>query len=427
MFSFVVKLVLAAVFPVFGDEAYYYIWSLHPQLSYFDHPGVVSWLIWLGHNLVPAGTSLGLRSGFLLLSFFIPFIWIKILKLKEFSENQILGFLILLMLNPLLGAGSVLATPDTPLVFFWSLSYLCFLQLLETQKIRWYSFLGICLGLGFCAKYHIVLFVLSGLLYLILSKKYRLLKWHGVMFTVLLGALFCLPVFIWNAHHEWSSFLFQIQHGLGESGFEWSWPAGYVIAQLLIINPFILFVLFNNRNKNSDRVFSLSQLGFFLFSSFKGVVEGNWPLTSHLHSTANFEATKNPHFKKAIIYWAGFYVLMIAFFISPYSAAVKKNLINSSQLTDLYPLVEQYKPLYGASYQVAALLSWKTQQNVPKLGELSRIDFYDSLVESIPISDSFYALKYDYSEWPAKYKAYKKTRLQVFDNTGIELYQFTYE
>ena len=428
LFSGALKVLLAAFFPVFADEAYYYIWSLHPQLSYFDHPPMVSWLISLGHLILPSGQALSLRFSFLLLSFLTPLIWIKILRVKQFDDSQIFVFLCLLLLNPLLGPGSILATPDVPLVFFWSLSYLAFLKLDETHSLRWYALLGTFLGLGFCSKYHIVLFVLSGLLYLLISRKIMQLRPTGVLLTILLGGVFSSPVVIWNAQHEWSSFLFQINHGFGESGFTWAWPASYLVAQLVIINPIVVIALFKKSGQGIERIFSMSQLAFFFSSSFKSVVEGNWPLTSHLHSITNFTArlSKNS-FRYALIYWLIIYVLIIGFMLSPASHAVRKNLINSSQMTPLYDVVAKYEPLYGPSYQVSSLLTWKTGINIPKLGELSRLDFYDSLSESSPVAHDFYALKYDYSAWPDRYNHYKKTRLQVFDNTGIELYQFSYE
>ena len=288
--------------------------------------------------------------------------------------------------------------------------------------------LGISLGLGFCSKYHIVLFVLAGLISIILLKKYKQLSLIGVSLTLVIGGTFCLPVIIWNAQNEWKSFLFQINHGFGENEFSWAWPAGYLAAQTLAVNPFILWSLFKKGGMASDRVFSLSQLGFFFTSSFKSVVEGNWPLTSHLHSISN--ASVQLDRKKvsyAVFYWIIFYVLIAAFLFSNASFKVRKNLVNSAQLGEIYKLVDTYSPLYGPSYQVASLISWKTQKLVPKLRELSRHDFYDSLPESLPSEKQFYVLKNDYSGWPAEFDQYKKIKLQTFDNVGLELYQFIYE
>jgi len=424
---FAIKLVVATVFPVFADEAYYYIWSIHPQLSYFDHPGMVSWIIGLFHFVFPAGHAISLRIGFVLLSFLTSLIWLKILDRQNVSPQHQIYFFLLLLLNPLTGLGSVAATPDAPLVFFWSLSYFFFLQVLERKTLLSYAGLGLALGLGFCSKYHIVLFVLAGLVHLIAAKKFSVLRWQGVLLTVLIGATASLPVIAWNAQNEWQSFKFQIDHGFGEEEFSWAWPASYLVAQSLILNPFLLGHLFR-KPFSSDKTFSLTQLGFFFYSSFKSVVEGNWPLTSHLHVTSSsVQSVPHKTLNRAVYYWIGFYLLLGTFLFMEQSQKVRKNLINSSQLEDIYKLTETYQPLYGPSYQVASLISWKTQKLVPKLHLLSRHDFYDSLPESKPSASTFYVLKNDYSEWPQEYSHYKKIKLQSFDNVGLELYQFNHE
>ncbi len=41
------RLLLAVTTPLLPQEAYYWSWSLHPALSYFDHPPLVSWGIGL--------------------------------------------------------------------------------------------------------------------------------------------------------------------------------------------------------------------------------------------------------------------------------------------------------------------------------------------------------------------------------------------
>lgn len=389
---------------------------------------MVSWFIYFAHLFFPPDNPISLRLVFILSSFATSLVWIKILRLKNFNDSAILTWMILLSLNPLLGVGSILATPDTPLVLFWSLSFYSYLKILMNHRLTWYALLGLFLGLGFCSKYHIVLFVISGLIYLFLSKKVFSLRISGVLVTVIFGLLFSLPVLIWNSQNNWSSFLFQISHGFGESGFEWAWPAGYLVAQLIIVNPFVLYSLFKKTGDFTDKTFSFSQLTFFFISSFKSVVEGNWPLTSHLHSITHFFSFAGRRlFKFSVFYWLVFYCLIGAFLALPASQAVKKNLVNSSQLNDVFALVETHKPLYGPSYQFAALLSWKTQKNIPKLNGLSRHDFYDSLPESTPSAASFYVLKYDISDWPEKYKIYKKIKIQSFDNIGLALYQFTYE
>ena len=42
-----IKLVLAAIIPLSGDEAYFLVWARHPDFGYYDHPPMVGWLLHL--------------------------------------------------------------------------------------------------------------------------------------------------------------------------------------------------------------------------------------------------------------------------------------------------------------------------------------------------------------------------------------------
>lgn len=159
LFTLVIKILLASFIPLFSDEAYYWIWSKNMQLSYYDHPAMVAWLIKLGSVVFPFHNELSVRLFFIILSTATLWIWKKISEHNKISENTQLIILSLICLNPLLGIGSILATPDVPLIFFWSLSFLAFNRAIYTSNYKWYALLGISLGLGFCSKYHIVLHV----------------------------------------------------------------------------------------------------------------------------------------------------------------------------------------------------------------------------------------------------------------------------
>lgn len=389
---------------------------------------MVGWLIYISSHIFPDGSPLGVRFNFVFLSLLTSLIWMILLQKRHFSVSQIGIFMLLMNLNPLLGVGSIMATPDVPLIFFWSAAYFCFDRLFQSSRLEWYVGLGVALGLGFCSKYHIVLFVLAGLVVLTFEKRWRELKPVGVLLTVLTGAIFSLPVLIWNSQNGWSSFLFQLDHGFGEESFEWQWPVNYVLTQIMMMSPFLFYLLVAKVKSGEDRWFSWTQLGFFLTSSFKSVVEGNWPISSHLHIlAATLSHLTQKIVRYTVINWIILYSLIGVFLMTDASKKVRKNLVNSAQLGEIYKLVDQYQPLYGPSYQVASLVTWKTQKFVPKLNELSRTDFFDSLPESRPQEKEFYALKNDYSEWPRQYDRYKKIKLQSFDNVGLELYHFIYE
>ena len=43
--TLVIKLALAAGFPITGDEAFFYQWGVFPAWGYSDHPPMVGWLL----------------------------------------------------------------------------------------------------------------------------------------------------------------------------------------------------------------------------------------------------------------------------------------------------------------------------------------------------------------------------------------------
>ncbi len=425
---FLVKCVAAALIPIVADESYYYIWSLFPRFSYFDHPGMVSWLIYLGTFAIPAPNPLAIRLFFVIFSTATVYIWLLLLRKSNPTLNQQLLFLALFILNPLLGIGSIMATPDVPLVFFWSLAYFCFVKLLETQKTFWYSLLGISLGLGFCSKYHIVLFLLAGLATLAIIKKWSVLRPTGVLTTVFTGLLFSLPVLIWNYQNNWVSFLFQLNHGFGRSHYNFEWTYSYIIGQILITSPFVTLHFFRRKKITTDQIFSVTQILFFLTSTFKAVVEANWPIVAQPHALVDFIKTeKTKKIRWTFYYWFFIYASIGGLLFSPAGRIVLQNQLLTSDILDLIPVAERYQPLYGPTYQISSLLSWQSQILVPKLKGFSRIDLYNELDVSLPNTKKFYVLKDVGSGWPDYLSSAKFIKLDSFDKLRLELYQVTYD
>ena len=61
-----VRLLFVATTEIANGEAYYYVWSRFPALSYYDHPPLVAWLTWLTTRF--SHGSLAIRAGPLLCS-----------------------------------------------------------------------------------------------------------------------------------------------------------------------------------------------------------------------------------------------------------------------------------------------------------------------------------------------------------------------
>lgn len=427
-------MVAALTLPLVGDEAYYWFWGQHLQLSYFDHPGMVAWLAALGDffPFLPKWTSARIIFVFLSTASFL--IWLKVFLLRrknQKSDNivkELYVFSAFYLLNPFLGLGGIFITPDSPLLFFWGLAAYFVVRIISEGKNKDYIWLGISLGLGFCSKYHIVLFPIVTLIALFFEKNLKLFFSKKIFLTVLSGLFFSLPVLIWNYQNDFSSFKFQLDHGLNApTSYQLWWTTSYLAGQILVFNPVLIFSLLFKFEKSLFKISALGQWLFFLYSSFKAKVEANWPMTSHAAGLIDL----NMQNKKVIRYSLAYYVaLWFAFTIFIFSDLGQKKLAllpTSLTVNDIAQDIQQYKPLYGPTYQMSSLLSLYTGSTIYKLQGLSRYDFFDSLPQSAPKETHFYVMKYSNTEWPLNYSQYTKVKMTEFPKYKLEVYEFRRE
>ncbi len=66
--SGLLRLVAAGALGLGNDEAYHFLYAVHPALSYYDHPPMLAWIERAGLTLCGAWFSqVALRSGFIVL------------------------------------------------------------------------------------------------------------------------------------------------------------------------------------------------------------------------------------------------------------------------------------------------------------------------------------------------------------------------
>jgi len=178
-------------------------------------------------------------------------------------------------------------TYNVPMILFWSLSFYCFLQLLITQKTRYYYLGGLAVGCLLLAKYTGILLIISLFLGCLYYKDYRfILKSMHLYVGLGLALLLFSPVLIWNFQHDWMSFKFQLNHGFHSDA---NHPLVQVTSYLLHnfieynISLVALIVLIWQQRKT---VFQPQQgmlffptffvLFFFLATSFFAPTDINW-------------------------------------------------------------------------------------------------------------------------------------------------------
>jgi len=299
----VIRLVFAAVLPVFPDEAYYWEWSRRLAPGYFDHPPMVALLIRLGTSML-GPTPIGIRFGSILAGWIASLFTIGMARRIAGGDAMVaVRAAIIMSVLPLAAAGLVLATPDAPLLMATAATLYFVLRAVEAgndlrRSLAWWTAAGISLGVAFLSKYTAVLVPLGVLIAFTTRPTLRWrLKDYGPYVACLVAALIFLPVVLWNARHEWVSFAFQLRHGL-------STPQGSVLVaawkhegdlfggQAALVSP-ILFVLmgivvwrsFDQTATDSERVLGVVALvcfAFFVVSAFRQRVEPNWPATAYV-------------------------------------------------------------------------------------------------------------------------------------------------
>jgi hypothetical protein len=207
--SVLLSLLVAILFPMMTDEAYYIDWARGinwPSLGFFDHPPFVSWLgllsryfdhIFAARLLVWAST---LMSAY--------FIWRLARKISP--ERSLTA--VALMTSSIGGlAGAFLLTPDCGVTMAWIIAiHEAFFAISKNPK-RWIT-AGIATGVGILSKYTMVLIGPVFLLALIKEGRNQLKSpWPY------LGGIACLLVILphlwWQNSNDWVTFKFQLRHG----------------------------------------------------------------------------------------------------------------------------------------------------------------------------------------------------------------------
>ncbi len=287
----VFNLVYNAFLPLHPDEAYYWTWSRHLELSYFDHPPMIAYMI-------RAATLMGNSEFFIRLVAVVCMTvagWL-IYRLARGLFNECVAdiALLILLFMPVTQAGYLVVTPDSPLVLFWSLTVYCLYKALWTDNRSFFYWAGISGGCLLLSKYTGVLLLPAVLLFLLTSRYRTVLLKREVYITVLMAFLLFTPVIVWNAQHEWVSFRFQLVHGMGgEKTLKLANLGDFLAGQGLVMNPIFLLALLYYAIRHAKINFRDERLAFltwpfvltFLFFLYGGLSkksEANWAVPAYL-------------------------------------------------------------------------------------------------------------------------------------------------
>lgn len=275
--------------PIYLDEAYYWVWSITPEWSYYDHPAMTAWIMW-PFSLLGTNTFLVRLPTVICMSVAIYYLFK--LTLVMAGERQAWTVLIIFTIIPATQMGYVFITPDSPLIMFWCAAMYYTWLAIDTNKTKYFIISGFLTGFMMVSKYTGVLFPASVFIF-ILVKRRDLLKDIRLWITVLIAALCTFPIFYWNYLNDWISITFQYTHGTSE-GFTFAgWDfVLFVLGSLLIPTPILAWILIKylyQKNlwiKDPSRLYlvilTLFPMLFFFYKGFFKKMELNWIIPAFL-------------------------------------------------------------------------------------------------------------------------------------------------
>src|SRR5205085_1499824 len=235
------RLVAAAFTPLTFDEAYYWTWSKHLAGGYYDHPPMVAILIRFG-TLIAGDTELGVRLVSVLLAVPMSLAVYRTAELLFGGRRLAASATILLNVTLMAAAGTMIVTPDAPLLVASSFVLFCLAKLLETGRGAWWLAAGIAIGAALLSKYTALFFGPAILIWLVSVPGLR--RWLVSPWPYLGGLVSLLvfsPVIVWNADHRWVSFIKQIGRARIED-FKPAFIAELIPAQVAFATP-LVFIL----------------------------------------------------------------------------------------------------------------------------------------------------------------------------------------
>ncbi len=136
------------------QDAYYFFYSQHPALSYFDHPPAIAWILRV-FTSIPGENAFAIKfadTSITLLTIASFYYFSKCFLSRSRVHSAVLLLFSTLMISIL----SLVSTPDIPLLLFWTLSLTnLYHAVFRHKKIYWLGSV-ILMGLAFDSKYNAV-------------------------------------------------------------------------------------------------------------------------------------------------------------------------------------------------------------------------------------------------------------------------------
>ena len=385
--SLALRVWISAVFPVTGDEAFFYWWGVYKDWGYYDHPPMVGWLIGLMRALL-GDTLWAIRLPVVLLPLLLGAAlgW----ALKPVAGERA-GWAVLFFWLAPINWLNVLITTDTPLMLWSMLSVAVMLRAelrprLDAAAYALYTLSGVFLGCAFLSKYFSVVL---GLAYLVYFGVWRRERWQGLALAVLCALPGPAINIAWNMDHGWSNIMFNIFNRNEDEHFELRKPFLYLGMMLYLVSPAAVWLSWKHRQalrstaslNPAYRLLAclvLVPLAFFALLSFKKVIGLHWVLSFYPFGFALLALALPAQRLKAcalgLALFAGRHVVLVVGigFSSPADwkkAPLYPSIVRSFETQSLLKQVEvPGVVLMADAYTAASIYGFERRQYTPVFG-----------------------------------------------------------
>tara|TARA_Y100001936_G_scaffold252558_1_gene312742 strand:- start:27490 stop:30168 length:2679 start_codon:yes stop_codon:yes gene_type:complete len=397
IFILLLRLVYLGQAQLIPDEAYYWNYAQHLDLSYLDHPPMVAWLIWLGTSIF-GDNEFGVRISAYICSI-IAMIYLYFLTLNIYNKSTAMCAVLLLAVLPIGFVHGMLMTPDAPLLAAWAATlYYMERALVAGRNSAWIG-ASIAFGLGILSKYTLGLLGFSALLFLLIDPTARrwLFRPHPYIAAVFSLLLFA-PVIIWNHENDWASFLFQSRRVVGfySNGIGSEFSIQYLPLHILILlTPLGLIAaglaLFSRFRKNNGlvnrhhlfiKIFTAFPLSVFVFVSIFNAPRFHWttPLWLAILPTMAWMIVKAGNLQNISSYlqslWKPTIILTILFYAFvlhyavlgipgvPYPPSITKHYFWNEATKEIEKIVDDVRENTGQNPIVVGMSKWSVASSM---------------------------------------------------------------
>jgi len=413
MLALLVKLVIAALLPMTGDEAYFVLWGRHLDYGYYDHPPMAGWMTWLMLRFSehPVVVRLPGIATELLIAIGLHAHW------HRFDAEKARLVALLFLFSPLSLIFAFTLT-DTGCMLFAAASSLAAAQALlhavpgagpghSARSCGWAAIAGLALGLAFLSKYFAVFLGLAYLLYFFVLNR-RL--WRLGIILVLVAIPFGLLNLYWNLTHCWSNLLFNlVNRNRGEAGIQWSDVLTYVAMMGYVVLPPLALAWWRSwrleqtqqepaglaESARLARVIVLTAVLGFLVVSLKKTIGLHWVLWFYPMVLIALFSTPVSQWQRWLrgMGWLGaaHVTLILTILLVPYSVwqhkpKIAKDLLAATEAPALFSAAQDRLvaeagltaaeaarlPLAAQGYTWASVLSYQLKQPVMVIGPGSK-------------------------------------------------------